>query len=143
MAKLSDGVIVHALVSTTDAKKEQIRKIADWLLAQWRSGQIKSQIKPIKTGSFVLDIYLVGRAKMEKNVLSFEADNSFPRPDLAPRKSLGEIYLNLNYIKKNGEDFSFMLIHGFLHLLGYDHMKKNDRIEMEAQEELILKRLVL
>ncbi|PIR87714.1 MAG: rRNA maturation RNase YbeY [Candidatus Harrisonbacteria bacterium CG10_big_fil_rev_8_21_14_0_10_45_28] len=141
MAKLKDEVRVHTLARTPAEREKRVVRIADWLLVQWRSGQIK--VPCDKSHAFVLDVYLVGDGKMKKNVLSFEADKSFPRPDLAPSKSLGEIYLNLAYIKKNGEHPDFMLVHGFLHLLGYDHKKKNDRIEMEAQEESLLKRLAL
>jgi len=31
-----------------------------------------------------------------------------------------------------------MLIHGYLHLLGYDHKKKKDFIKMKKLEDLIL-----
>ena len=70
-----------------------------------------------------VEVYLVGNGFMEKNVLSFPAPKDFPRPDLKSHESLGEIYLNPLYIEKNNEDFVFMLVHGFLHLLGFDHEK--------------------
>ena len=75
---------------------------------------------------------------LNKNVLAFPAAKHFPRPDL-PKKPLGEIYLNPEYIASHDEDLTFMLIHGFLHLLGYDHVKKNDRIRMESREKKLLR----
>ena len=86
-----------------------------------------------------LEIYLVGNKQMKKNVLSYvgrELRGEFPRPDLK-EECLGEIYLNPFYIKKNKESFLFMLVHGLLHIAGYDHKQKNDRIKMEKLEEKI------
>jgi len=85
------------------------------------------------------EVYLVHSDFMDKNVLAFPAPKNFPRPDQGGRY-LGEIYLNPDYIKKHGEDLIFMFIHGFLHLLGYDHKKKDDRIAMEKKERELLKK---
>ncbi len=53
------------------------------------------------------------------NVLSFEAAR-VPRPDNNFRH-LGEIYLAPKYISDHNEDIRTLLIHGILHLLGYEH----------------------
>ena len=87
-----------------------------------------------------LEIYLVNRRFMNKNVLAFRAPKNFPRPDINGR-SLGEIYLNPQYIKRHRENIFFMLAHGFLHLLGYDHQRKSDRLKMEEKEQQLLKLL--
>ena len=85
------------------------------------------------------DIFLVDSSFINKNVLAYPAPKNFPRPD-AKNRFLGEIYLNPDYIKKQGENIFYMFIHGFLHLLGYIHKKKSDRIKMEKKEkELLLK----
>jgi len=66
------------------------------------------------------------------DVLSFtETDNEEPQPDL-----LGQIFIDYNQIKRQAKEFSqsdeeelvFILVHGLLHLLGYD-----DSTEEEAQ----------
>lgn len=88
-----------------------------------------------------IEVYLVGNSFMKKNVLSFLAPKDFPRPDIKNYEILGEIYLNPIYIEKNNEDFMFMLVHGFLHLLGYDHKIKSDAIIMEGKEADIMARL--
>lgn len=36
-------------------------------------------------------------------------------------------------------EFSYMLVHGFYHLMGYDHMNDEEKKEMRAKEENILK----
>lgn len=59
---------------------------------------------------------------------------------------LGEIFIceekvyeqALNYNHSNEREFAFLLTHGLLHLLGYDHMTKEDEIIMfNKQDELL------
>ena len=97
----------------------------------------KRLMRTLNKDNFYLEIYIVGKKQMRKNVLAFPAATNFPRPDLKKRP-LGEIYLNPTYIKEHEENFDYMLIHGFLHLLGYDHIKKSDRIAMEKKERTLL-----
>lgn len=87
-----------------------------------------------------VEIFLVGDAQMQKNVLAFPAQEEFPRPDLE-NPSLGEIHLNPTYIKRHNEDLMLMLAHGFLHLLGYDHESHHDRIRMEQKERELLRHI--
>ena len=35
----------------------------------------------------------------------------------------------------------FLIVHGMLHLLGYDHMEESDRLEMEAEQKFIMSEL--
>jgi probable rRNA maturation factor len=76
------------------------------------------------------------------NILSFSHPKDFIIP-APPRKDkiLGEIYLAPNYIKKHRENLDFMVIHGLLHLLGYDHAAKNDRMRMEKKEREIFAKI--
>lgn len=85
-----------------------------------------------------VEAYIVSNAFMEKNVLAYPAAESFPRPDLGAVRDLGELYINPSHIAAHGEDFSFMAVHAFLHLLGYDHRGKHDTVKMEAKEQEIL-----
>lgn len=100
----------------------------------------KKLMRHTGTDDKALEIFIVGNGELPKNVLAFPARPDFPRPDLAA-PSLGEVYLNPDYIREHGEDFDYMLVHGFLHLLGYDHMKKSDRIKMEKKEAQLLAQL--
>ena len=84
------------------------------------------------------EAYIVGNSFMEKNVLAYPAPDGFPRPDLEGIRDLGELYINPEHIAAHGEDFSFMAVHAFLHLLGYDHHGKHDTVKMEAKEQEIL-----
>ena len=55
---------------------------------------------------------------------------------------LGEIMISLDKVREQSilvghsqrEEFFRLLVHGFLHLLGFDHIKKDDEIIMQAKE---------
>jgi probable rRNA maturation factor len=71
------------------------------------------------------------------DVLSFP----FGDPDL-----LGEVYISLQRAKVQAraygltyeEELKRLLVHGLLHLTGYDHIKKSDRLTMEERERQYL-----
>ncbi len=112
-----------------------------------RSDKLMSKIKRTATrlGRFLnvgdarLDVILVDNSFMNKNVLSFPAPKNFPGGKGG--RFLGEVYLNPGYIKKEGEKLEYMLIHGLLHILGYDHHRKSDIIRMEKMERKLLHQL--
>lgn len=74
------------------------------------------------------------------DVLSFGMPEDFVMPKTKFRP-IGEIYLSPEYIKKKKEDIIFLAVHGLLHLLGYDHLKKGDMIEMQRKEQFLMKKL--
>ena len=80
------------------------------------------------------------KKKTEPNVLSFPEPAHFPHPE-TKKKYLGEIYLNRDILHRSPERAKALLLHGVLHLLGYDHIKKADMVVMEALEAKILKKL--
>ena len=57
-------------------------------------------------------------------------------------KDLGEMYIAPDYIKTKKEDINFLLIHGYLHLLGFNHNKKSDTITMQSKEQKLLRELM-
>lgn len=66
------------------------------------------------------------------------------RPDI-----LGDIVISIEQVKKQASEYnhsfkrelSYMVVHGFYHLLGYDHIKEVDKKVMRQKEENILKQL--
>jgi probable rRNA maturation factor len=80
------------------------------------------------------------KKKTEPNVLAFPEPEQFPHPE-AKKAYLGEIYLNKDILKESPERAMPLLLHGILHLLGYDHKKKSDIKTMEALEKAILQLL--
>jgi len=63
------------------------------------------------------------------DVLSFPIDGRGPLPDGVPRQ-LGDVVICPEVV---GEEWRFPLVHGLLHLLGYDH-----GAEMESREQELL-----
>jgi probable rRNA maturation factor len=80
------------------------------------------------------------KKKTEPNVLAFPEPVHFPHPE-TKKKYLGEIYLNRDILMKSPERAKALLLHGILHLLGYDHKKKPDIVEMEGLEARVLRKL--
>jgi len=83
------------------------------------------------------------------NVLSFPA---FPLiPGGQPGPMLGDIILARETIEREAlelgkpvdEHITHLIVHGFLHLFGYDHIENSDAEEMEAIETRILSSLGL
>jgi probable rRNA maturation factor len=84
------------------------------------------------------------------NVLSFPALHPTGRngPDDAPRM-LGDIAIAYETTRKEANDeqkpfdhhLSHLAVHGFLHLIGYDHEKNDDAETMETLEAEILAQL--
>lgn len=87
----------------------------------------------------------------ETDVLSFPM---FERGELEKRKDLnqdilGDIVISIDRVKKQAIDYghsferelSYMAVHGFYHLMGYDHMEEEEKREMRQKEEKILESL--
>lgn len=94
--------------------------------------------------------------KLNKNYRNIDkATNvlSFPTGEInnenIPEINLGDIILSHSKIYEESEKyqksfinhFTHLLIHGFLHLIGYDHIKEDERKEMENIEISILEKL--
>lgn len=85
------------------------------------------------------------------NVLSFPTEEwqAGIYPKLPPYVLLGDILLALETIQREADEqhkqfsdhFSHMLVHGTLHLIGYDHMADTEAEIMEALERRILEGL--
>jgi len=75
------------------------------------------------------------------NVLSFEGSNDGPHP-----ANLGDVVLALETIageakqqgKSLGDHVAHLVVHGVLHLMGYDHEKRGEALRMERLEREIL-----
>lgn len=83
------------------------------------------------------------------NVLSFPA---FPiKPGQAPGPMLGDIVIARETVVREAEDeeksfdhhLTHLIVHGVLHLLGYDHETDDEAEEMEQLERKILARLAI
>ena len=61
-------------------------------------------------------------------------------------ETIGDIVISVDQVKKQAEEYGhsftrellYMVVHGFYHLMGYDHIKEDDKKIMRAKEEKIL-----
>lgn len=82
---------------------------------------------------------------MPTDVISF-AYHETEEFDIGPYDTLGDIIISLERVEEQAKDFNhsfnrefyYVLTHGILHILGYDHIEEEDKKEMRAREEFIL-----
>ena len=96
----------------------------------------------------------------ETDVLSFPTINIKPgekfnkktfKNDIDPQTKhlmLGDIIICEDVAKEHAKEYNhsyerelcYLIVHGFLHLIGYDHEKEEDKIIMRAYEEAVLRK---
>ena len=62
---------------------------------------------------------------------------------------LGDIIISISRVEEQAKEYghsferelAYMLIHGFYHLMGYDHMNEEEKNEMRKKEECVLEKL--
>ena len=62
---------------------------------------------------------------------------------------LGDIMISIPRVKEQAIEYghsferelSYMVVHGFYHVMGYDHIKEEDKVVMRPKEEYILNKL--
>lgn len=62
---------------------------------------------------------------------------------------LGDMVISVEKVKEQAKEYehsferelAYMVVHSFYHLLGYDHMKEEDKKKMRKKEEYILEEL--
>lgn len=111
----------------------------------------------MKVNNSIFNIIIVDEEKIHKlnktyrgidratDVISFalEDDDTFIKTDF---RVLGDIYICLSKAREQATNYghsfvreiSFLTVHGLLHLLGYDHIKKADEAIMFELQERIL-----
>ena len=82
----------------------------------------------------------------ETDVITFalEDEDSLVLPEDV--RILGDIYISIDKARSQAEEYghsllrelSFLAVHGFYHLLGYDHMTKEDEKVMFGKQEEVL-----
>ena len=89
------------------------------------------------------------------DVLSFpmfekeELKEKIKNKDFLYEDVLGDIIISIDKVREQAEEYghsferelSYMLVHGFYHLMGYDHIEEEDKKLMRPKEEKILNEL--
>ena len=89
----------------------------------------------------------------ETDVLSFpmfeksEIDEIVKKQIKSPvEETIGDIVISIQRVQEQAVEYghsferelSYMLVHGFYHLMGYDHIEEKDKIIMRPKEEKVL-----
>ena len=92
----------------------------------------------------------------ETDVLSFpmfekyEIDEIVQNKEKQPvKETIGDIVISIQKVEEQAKEYghsferelSYMLVHGFYHLMGYDHIEEEDKKKMRPKEEKILDKL--
>ena len=137
------------VISSYSNWKKIIKKPNDYLKNRLK---ILSKAPSFKTKNHEFSILLSSNKEMKNLNFKFRKINkttdvlSFPI-NIKDKKKLyvGDIAICYEIIKERSKETNFFLefdkmwIHGYLHLIGYDHKKSNDYKKMLKKEKLILK----
>ena len=118
---------------------------------------LKNKIKKINKIKFFkkkkqeLSVFLKNNRTMKKLNLKFRKKNkptdvlSFPMQNITKKNNyIGDIAISYQIVNKRAKNSNFffeldkMWIHGYFHLIGYDHKKLNDYKKMIKKENLVL-----
>lgn len=123
-----EGLIDSKLIMTiTFTTPEEIRKI-------------NKKYRKIDKATDVLSFPMFGKA---------ELDEKIKNKDFLYEDVLGDVIISIDKVKEQAEEYghsferelSYMLVHGFYHLMGYDHIEEEDKKIMRPKEEKILNEL--
>ncbi len=99
--------------------------------------KINQEYRNIDKATDVLSFPMFERKEIEENIKG---------KNLSYEDILGDIVISIQKVEEQAEEYghsferelSYMLVHGFYHLMGYDHMEEEDKKEMRTKEEKIL-----
>ena len=127
-------------------KKEEISKLVNLVLEKTGSESFENKQINIKYASEEEIQFLNEKFYKKKgitNVLAFTNHLKFPEEEA---NLIGEIALCIKQIEREARVYKkaietrlkHMIVHGVLHLLGFDHKEKKDQLEMEKLESDII-----
>ena len=101
--------------------------------------KINKQYRNIDKPTDVLSFPMFQKEELEELIQS-----DYPVEDV-----LGDIIISIPKVEEQAVEYghsferelAYMVVHGFYHLMGYDHMNDNDKKEMRKKEDEILNKL--
>ena len=102
--------------------------------------EINKQYRNIDRATDVLSFPMFEKDELDSKI----QENDFENEDI-----LGDIVVSVEKVNEQAIEYghsferelSYMIVHGFYHLMGYDHIKEDDKKVMRKKEENILRRL--
>lgn len=123
-----EGLLDSKLIMTiTFTTPEEIRKI-------------NKKYRKIDKATDVLSFPMFEKDELDEKI----KNGDFPYEDV-----LGDVIISIEKVREQAEEYghsferelSYMLVHGFYHLMGYDHIEEKDKKIMRPKEEKILNEL--
>lgn len=127
--------------------EEEIREYVEKVLEKEYDSKAPVYVSLLFTGND--EIQVINKEYRDKDqptdVISF-AYHETEDFDIGPYDTLGDIVISLERVVEQAKEYNhspkreffYVLTHGILHLLGYDHIEEEERKEMRAKEEEIL-----
>lgn len=124
--------------------EEEIREYVQKVLEKEYESEAPVYMSLLFTGND--EIQVINREYRDKDqptdVISF-AYHETEDFDIGPYDTLGDIVISLERVVEQAKEYNhsdkrelfYVLTHGILHLLGYDHIEEEDKKEMRAKEE--------
>ena len=134
-----EKVIERVLTKCFEEEKLQNSKlyITVTLTTKENIKEINKEYRNIDRATDVLSFPMFEKDELEEKI----KNNDFDHEDV-----LGDLVISIEKVKEQAEEYghsferelSYMLVHGFYHLMGYDHIKEEDKKKMRPKEEKIL-----
>ena len=104
--------------------------------------EINKQYRNIDRATDVLSFPMFEKDELDKKI----QENDFENEDI-----LGDIVVSVEKVKEQAVEYghsfkrelSYMIVHGFYHLMGYDHIEEDNKKIMRKKEETILEKLCI
>ncbi len=119
---------------------------------------IEETFKALKKKNKDVSVHFIGDKKMKSINSDYRGVNkttdvvafAMQEGKLFDKTDLGDIFISVNQVKKQAkeqsisykEEFTRVLIHGILHLNGYDHITKKQETKMFGLQERLLKKVM-
>lgn len=99
--------------------------------------RINNEYRNIDRATDVLSFPMFEKEELEEKIKT----NDFKHEDV-----LGDIIISIKKVQEQAIEYghsferelSYMIVHGFYHLMGYDHIQEEDKKKMRPKEEKIL-----
>lgn len=134
--------IIRRVVETC-YKEEEMREanlsISIILTTPENIKEINTKYRNIEKETDVLSFPMFEKEEINEMILN---KNNIP-------EVLGDIIVSIEKVREQAKEYghsferelSYMIVHGFYHLMGYDHIEEKDKIKMRPKEEKILEKL--
>ena len=136
------------IINLTNSKIEELSEVDSVIQLAIK----KEQLKEVSFNIIIVDNNYIHKLNKEyrgkdraTDVITFALeDENFDIP--MPLRILGDIYISIEKAIEQANEYghslkrelSFLAVHGFYHLLGYDHMTKEEEKIMFAKQEEVL-----